>query len=41
MELGPRNFTTKNVKKGMTDDVLFSKPIYLATGDQYTDKNPL
>jgi hypothetical protein len=28
----PRNFTTKNVKKGKTDDVLFSKPSYVSQG---------
>lgn len=33
----PRNFTTKNVKKGKTDDVLFSKPSYVSTG-KLTDK---
>ena len=33
----PRNFTTKNVKKGHTDDVLFSKPTYVTTGDPFKE----
>ena len=31
----PRNFTTKNVKKGAADDVYFSKPPYISQGDPY------
>jgi hypothetical protein len=31
----PRNFTTKKVRKGHTDDVLFSKPSYVAVGDPF------
>jgi hypothetical protein len=31
----PRNFTTKKVKKGHGEDVLFSKPSYVAVGDPY------
>ena len=31
----PRNFTTKKVKKGHVDSVLFSKPDYIAIGDPY------
>jgi hypothetical protein len=31
----PRNFTTKNVKKGHIDQVLFSSPSYISTGDPY------
>jgi hypothetical protein len=38
----PRNFTTKNPKKGNIDSVLFSKPDYLAIGDPFKEaaKNP-
>lgn len=32
MIIGPRNFTTKKVKLGHTDAVLFSKPSYVSTG---------
>jgi len=32
---GPRNFTTKGVKKGQTDDVLFGKPSYISQGMQW------
>jgi len=31
----PRNFTTKNPKKGHIDSVLFSKPEYITVGDPY------
>jgi len=31
----PRNFTTKNPKKGHIDSVLFSKPEYVTIGDPY------
>ena len=31
----PRNFTTKNVKKGHIDSVLFSKPDYVSIGTLY------
>lgn len=31
----PRNFTTKNPKKGNIDSVLFSKPNYISIGDPY------
>ena len=30
----PRNFTTKNPKKGHVDSVLFSKPDYVSIGKQ-------
>ena len=30
----PRNFTTKNPKKGHIDSVLFSKPDYVSIGKQ-------
>ena len=33
----PKNFTTKKVKKGHTDDVLFSKPSYISTGDPFKE----
>jgi len=33
----PRNFTTKNVKKGKIDSVLFSPPIYISTGDPFKE----
>ena len=33
----PRNFTTKNVKKGHTDGVLFQKPSYVSTGDPFKE----
>jgi hypothetical protein len=33
----PRNFTTKNVKKGHTDEVLFSKPTYVTVGDPFKE----
>lgn len=35
----PRNFTSKNVKKGKTDDVLFSKPGYVSTGKYFINDN--
>lgn len=31
----PRNFTTKNPKKGNIDSVLFSKPDYVSIGDPF------
>lgn len=34
---GPRNFTTKNPKKGNIDTVLFSKPSYVTTGDPFKE----
>ena len=37
----PRNFTTKNVKKGKTDDALFSKPTYVSIGDPFKEQNKL
>lgn len=39
----PRNFTTKNIKKGNTDGVLFEKPDYVSIGDPFkeTSKLPL
>lgn len=37
----PRNFTTKNVKKGKTDDALFSKPSYVSIGDPFKETNKL
>lgn len=33
----PRNFTTKNVKKGNVDSVLFSAPSYVSTGDPFKE----
>ena len=33
----PRNFTTKNPKKGHVDSVLFSKPSYITTGDPFKE----
>ena len=33
----PRNFTTKNVKKGSIDSVLFSKPSYISSGDPFKE----
>ena len=30
-----RNFTTKKMKKGHIDSVLFSKPSYISSGDLY------
>jgi hypothetical protein len=33
----PRNFTTKNVKKGHIDSVLFSKPSYVSQGDPFKE----
>ena len=35
----PRNFTTKNAKKGHIDSVLFSKPDYITVGDPYQDSS--
>lgn len=37
----PRNFTTKNPKKGHIDSVLFSKPDYVSIGDPYKDAGKL
>lgn len=34
----PPNFLTTKVKKGHTDQVLFSAPTYTSVGDPYTDK---
>lgn len=34
----PPNFLTTNVKKGHTDDILFSAPSYVSTGDPYSGK---
>jgi len=34
----PRNFYTKRLKKGKSEDVFFSKPSYLCRGDMYQDK---
>jgi hypothetical protein len=33
----PRNFTTKNIKKGSVDSVLFSKPSYVCLGDPFKE----
>ena len=33
----PRNFTTKNTKKGTGDGVLFSKPGYISSGDPFKE----
>ena len=33
----PRNFTTKNPKKGHVDSVLFSKPSYISQGDPFKE----
>jgi hypothetical protein len=33
----PRNFTTKNPKKGAIDSVLFSKPSYVTQGDPFKE----
>lgn len=33
----PRNFTTKNPKKGHIDSVLFSKPTYITTEDPFKE----
>ena len=33
----PRNFTTKNPKKGHIDSVLFSKPDYVSIGDPFKE----
>lgn len=33
----PRNFTTKNPKKGHIDSVLFSKPTYISQGDPFKE----
>lgn len=33
----PRNFTTKNTKKGHIDSVLFSKPDYVSVGDPFKE----
>ena len=33
--LGPRNFTTKKVKKGHLDSVLLDKPSYVSVNDPY------
>lgn len=33
----PRNFTTKNPKKGHVDSVLFSKPTYITQGDPFKE----
>lgn len=41
VETAPRNFTTKNVKKGHTDQVLFSAPGYVCTGDPFKDSAKL
>ena len=35
----PRNFTTKKVKKGHIDSVLFSKPDYVSIGDPFKEAN--
>ncbi len=35
----PRNFTTKNVRKGHTDEVLFSKPSYVTVGDPFKESS--
>jgi hypothetical protein len=35
--LDPRNFTTKNVKKGAIDSVLFSNPGYVSQGDPFKE----
>ena len=35
--IDPRNFTTKNVKKGSVDSVLFSKPSYVCLGDPFKE----
>ena len=37
----PRNFTTKNVKKGHTDNVLFGKPDYVSIGDSFKESSKL
>ena len=37
----PKNFTTKNVKKGHIDSVLFSKPSYVSIGDQFKESSKL
>jgi hypothetical protein len=33
----PPNFTTKNVKKGHIDSVLFSNPGYVSSGDPFKE----
>jgi hypothetical protein len=35
--IAPKNFTTKNVKKGNIDSVLFSNPGYVSQGDPFRD----
>jgi hypothetical protein len=35
--IAPRNFTTKNTKKGAGDGVLFSKPGYISSGDPFVE----
>lgn len=35
----PRNFTTKKLKKGKIDAVLFQKPSYICTGDLYKSRS--
>jgi hypothetical protein len=35
--IDPRNFTTKNVKKGSVDSVLFSAPSYACIGDPFKE----
>jgi hypothetical protein len=36
-----KNITTKNIKKGHTDKVLFSAPGYICTGDPFKDSAKL
>ena len=36
--LEPRNFTTKNPKKGKLDSVLFEKPDYVTVGDPFKNR---
>lgn len=35
MIIGPRNFYTKRIKNGHADDVYFSRPSYVCTGDPF------
>jgi hypothetical protein len=37
---GPRNFYTKRLRKGASEDVLFTRPTYICRGDLYKDKKP-
>jgi hypothetical protein len=34
----PRNFYTKRLRKGASEDVFFSKPSYICRGDPYKDR---